>query len=245
MKDPIASIAEVVNRAEQRINALTPPGPSSVRDVVAKHSTPLFAAWRDVQAAVDALRVGVAATRGDTRWADAERQRQVDAIVNTASTTITASIAVMQSQAQALETALSPMADMRRPEPVDAASEARLANMKADVQLVTSPLGNEGDATDRLLRYLDDASANADELGVWLIASSGWPAMLIESRNFNVARFEQRLDEAVSRLIQGDAATARRVVAELRGGEGLTQAIHAASHYVSLSFVDLGVKVAA
>lgn len=247
--DPLAMVAGVVDRVERRITGLIPNpniySDGQVRNLMLRTTGPLFEAWRIVQATAAGLRTAVPAVRGDTRYSEAERQRQVEELTAAASATITAAVNTMQTRADELERGLTPLGDVARPTPVDAAQEARIANLKADMTMVLAALGGADDVASRLLKFLTDANANGDQLTVWVIATSGWANMYVESRSFSVERWVQRLDDTIGQLLTGEAAAARRVLAELRGGDGLGVAIQAAQHWIRMSFGALGVKVVA
>ncbi|KAA1422501.1 hypothetical protein FE697_015315 [Mumia zhuanghuii] len=68
-----------------------------------------------------------------------------------------------------------------RPEPQDAAQEAALAGLKADLQMVLAPLTGS-QVPDRMVSRLERAIGDSDALASWLLASSRWPEDYLESR---------------------------------------------------------------
>jgi len=111
----------------------------------------------------------------------------------------------------------------QRPNPQDAAQEARIAGIKSDVLLLTSSImaadGTEGD-TDRLIDLLADALTTAvsdkDALTTWVLAGSGWVnGPFLKSRQWpqGVDAVGYFWDERTSEILAGQSAARTNLAA--------------------------------
>lgn len=137
-----------------------------------------------VDRALDAVQRGqidAATAKGQTIYTEQERNRRATVAINTAveeyAGAVASATAILDNTAADLQRAGVPL----RPQPADAAQEAALTNLRADLLMVLAAV--EPDAlANRLRDVYADAVASGDELRAWFIAGSSWPSDYMASR---------------------------------------------------------------
>jgi hypothetical protein len=154
--------------------------------------------WRTVEDSLDrlesalsALGADVVATYSDGDLTPEARTRRVAAVVQRRQA------GYEQARTRALTATRAMLSSLRRealparPTPADAAQEARLAGIKADVQMLTAHVEEPEELVAALSRVLTRAMGEDDELTVWLLAGSSWPEDFIAGRPWGPSQRQQ------------------------------------------------------
>ena len=179
-----AALVDTVNAAlEQYRRDRGPDGPS-----LAKVRT----TWRPVPDQLDGIdeaRATLAedilavATNGDLTQ-DA-RDRQIETLADVAWVRIKTAVADIHTRAQTMLDATRAAIYPARPEPADAAQEARLAGLKTDLRMSLDPVDDDNRVVDIIKARLARALTSRDDLAAWLLACSDWPADYLCARDFD------------------------------------------------------------
>lgn len=243
MTDPLGRVAAVVEEARVRMyeastNVLASPAGLALREAVWQ----VFTAWDGILDEVGKLPGAVATLTADPRFTPAARRAEVAKVVGEAQAACRALLDTMRTQADAVDRKLVALGVPARPTPVDATQEAHLAALKSDLRMVLDRLPDATSVVNRLVRALGDAIAAGDDLAVWLLAGSGWPALYLERFGEPgpfVASLEAETAELLDRTGSGDVAVARELLGVLRGQRGLLAAVQGAEVWLSITLSDL------
>ncbi len=151
----------------------------------------IFERWDSAQDAVDNIGQLVAMTYTTTDLTDEAKQRRAGEIVAGARAQVEADL---EAAGNALNTAVARLRQglvPPRPAPADAAQESALAGLKTDLRMLLDSVEPQ-EACARLAEQLAHYVSTGNALGVWLLASSDWPALYLRSRGagHDVARYD-------------------------------------------------------
>lgn len=247
--DPLDMVKGVVLEAKARLSAVVPDTASSTDTAAVRAARPLlrtaFTAWDTITETLQNLAAQLALVMNDARWSPGERDNQLRAAANTARATTSTAFDTMETSLEQLRVKLTALAGVQRPAPIDATQEATIAGLKADWQMVLNNVAG-ADVIDRLVTFARGALSSGDLLAGWVLTSSGWPALYLESRGLDdyVVRLDQELGALLDTTDAG-AAAARTVLAVIDSPKGLAGAIVGARTYLRMALDDLTLGVPA
>ncbi|MFC8731568.1 hypothetical protein ACFT5B_03825 [Luteimicrobium sp. NPDC057192] len=180
------TVTETVSSALSNVPfSLTEPGPTALR-AAATAWTPVPSAVQAIDATLTRVGKDVFNTATDRNLSAEGKAAQLQVVVSAARTTIEVETNTILTAATKVQSTLLAVAYPARPNPQDAAQEARLAGIKADLRMVLDPTG-PGELGARAGALLTRAIADKDTLTTWLLASSRWPEDYFVSRGADVA----------------------------------------------------------
>jgi hypothetical protein len=173
-----------------------------------------WAAVPDQLAAINATRVSlgdrIASIASDYDLTPAARDRQIEAVADVAWIAVKRAAADIEARVATMLDTTKAAIYPTRPEPADAAQEARLAGIKADVRMACDPLADGEKVLERVKTLLARALANGDDLAGWLLAASDWTPDYLESRGFGLQ--VPALRAAVDQVIERNAPDRRPAI---------------------------------
>jgi hypothetical protein len=137
-----------------------------------------------VQAALDALQTGTTAAataHGQAQYVPAERSRRAAEALTEARTGFDRSHAAAGAALDEVTRLVRAAGLPPRPAPADAAQEAALANVRADMRMILDAVP-AGQLAERIVELTGEAAANRDALTTWLLAGSPWAGRYLASR---------------------------------------------------------------
>ena len=232
------------DRIESRLTAIVP----EVDPVVRSHSTSpvgiLAGAAIEMivtsfDAADDALVQAGATITNAGLMAPLARRLMMSNAANDVSNTIAALLATATAAADALAVKLTKLALPPRPPATDLVlQEAQLAATKSDVQMfldrVTSP--NLASQTAALIA---DYASQGDDLAVWLLTGSPWPALYFKSRGVELDDLTSQIPKAIGGVDDPEQVLARQILAAFDGRSGLRALIVVAIALANVGAADL------
>lgn len=245
MRNALQALQEVIDRGRRNVTAALEGRSGPGFDTARARAGELFAQWSTMVATLADAGGRVQVVLTDPALRPAAARERANSIVAETRAVADGALAAMRADARSILAAVEPLARPARPEPADVVQEARLAGIKSDVTMALAGLDAAATVA-RLVRFAADAVADGDALMLWVVASSGWPALYLE--RFDppwTAVFEERLAEVLDRDATGDVAAARRVLAELRGTYGINAVLQGAEHYIRTALNDVAAGVAA
>ncbi len=187
----------------------------------------------------------VRTTLTDPALVPAQREKDAAALVAAARTSAQANLAAMKVDADRIVNTLRPLAMPPRPTP-DAVQVAELTRREQQLRMVLDSLATD-DVIARLEQLLREAVAHHDDLAVWHLTSSGWPALYLESRGLRswVGQWDQASSSIAAGVLGEDAAAARQLLDAVDNADyNLATALLAADHFVRFAFDGLTLVVA-
>lgn len=227
-------VREIIDRAKRGLSDAVPdtliPGePEAVR-----FSRPLirtvFDTWSNIEDQLRQAVPDIATLLADNRFVPEERNRQTAALVDTLRRDVEASMNTIDQAVTKLQTRLSGLARPARPQPADAAQEAALGNLRTDLRMVLDRTPTD-ELVNRLLDRVRTYTVEGDPLGLWLLASTDWPQMYLESRlgrdmaDLHAVRFTAGLPQAHAAGDTEGVTAARRILNYVEGTKGLAGAV--------------------
>lgn len=174
--------------------------------------------WARAEDALAALTGRVATIRQDPRLTPEARSTDVRAAVQQVRDVVDDELGTIERELGRLADRLRRETLPARPQPEDAAQEAALANLKTDLRMVLDATPASG-LVHELLELLAQYQAANNQLAVWLLAVSDWPALYLRSRGRDTVEWTARLPHVLAGLA-GDAADKRLALALLDVVEG-------------------------
>lgn len=118
---------------------------------------------------------------------------------------------------------------VQRPQPADAAQEAALGNLRADLRMLLDHLKG-GDITARLAELAGEAAANSDQLRTWFLSATEWPTDYLTARGLagDAPQGRHMISQAIAPHMgkeRGQALTGYRLTEE--GKKGLRRLVDA------------------
>lgn len=186
-----ASLIDRVTRTKPAWDHIFPRWESELGDLstkatdLHKASAPLlrdfFAAVDRALEAVERGAIDAATARGNTIYSEQERARRATVATNEAAEVYARHYATAAGLLERLSADFQRAGVPSRPQPADAAQEAALTNLRADLRMLLDP-ASEADLPNRFRDAYADALAAGDELRAWFLAGSQWPADYLTSR---------------------------------------------------------------
>jgi len=176
-------------------------------------------------------------TLTDPAFVPAQREKDAAALVAAARASAQANLAAMKVDAERIVNMLRPVALPSRPT-ADAVQVAELSRRESQLRMVLDSLASD-EVIARLEQLLRDAVAHHDDLAVWHLTSSGWPALYLESRGLRpwVALWDQSSSSIAAGVLGDDAAVARQLLDAVDNADyNLATALLAADHFVRFAF---------
>lgn len=164
-------------------------------------------------------------TNANTRLSDSGRAETITEMATAVRQRIESATADVLSRTQQILTITKATALPSRPGPQDAAQEAALAGIKADLRMLWDPKASD-ELSGLMRRSLGRAIGEDDRLTTWLLASSNWPLDYLESRGRAAQGQTQAWPEIVAAELDAgggsaslsDARRTYRLLADGRSG---------------------------
>lgn len=199
--------------------------------------------WAEVEATLKAGALQVAAIWGDTRLTLEARRAGANEAITELRAFIDEHLEAMRTQTDELIDELRRRLRPPRPEPADAAQEAAIGNLKDDLRMVLDGVP-PAELVQRLLDELRDAVHDGDDLAVWLLAASPWPARYFKGRG--VPARARMFDQEAADIVAGDADDQARANARLlealEARDGLRGALIGMSHFARMRLNQLAAR---
>ena len=241
---PTAILQADFDRVASRLAAIVPEIDPAVR---AGSSSPvgvlagaaLQVIIESFSAADDAIfQAGATITNAGLSSPLAMRQMMSDA-ANRVSNTIAGLLATATAAADALAVKLNRLAVAPRPATTDPVlQEAQVSAIKADVAMVLDRCSTANLAT-TTAGLIADFASQGDDLAVWLLASSTWPAMYFQSRGVALDSLTCLIPKALGGADDPEMVLARQILAAFDGRSGLRALIVIAIALAQVGETDL------
>jgi hypothetical protein len=146
-------------------------------------------AWIPAPGALETIRItlaafaeGIFAIRSDQSLTEAAKASRVAALETSARAGLDRQAGIVRSAITKVLETLRASAYPARPTPQDAAQEAALAGIKADIQMVFAAMDAPAEIFNSMASRLSRAISDNDKLATWLLAASRWPEDYFASR---------------------------------------------------------------
>jgi len=241
--DGLTRLEDVITGVFTSLRRVVPTQPTSDEPAAIVTARPqvaeLEARWATIRDIVDQRRRSeLLAIVNDATLVPAERVRRRDQVLADMATTVDGALDDIERIGATLRDAMTRVGQPPRGA-VDAASEARLTNLKADAKMTLDAIRGEADIAARLMQFLREAIAAGDYLAVWLFGTAPWPRLYLEARG--APERAAIWDIEAGRVLDAasptsNAAAARAVLTSLDGATGLLALVLAVRKWARYTF---------
>jgi hypothetical protein len=178
-------------------------------------------AWNAADDALDQAEATIVTAGMNTALSAFARRQQMNAAAAQVSTTVAGYLATATTTADRLAVTLARTALPPRPATTDPAlQEALIAAVKADVQMVLDR-AHAGQLPVVAAGLVADYVAAGDNLAVWVLTASPWPALYFKSRGVAVSDFTTLISKAVAGADDPEQTRARQILDAFNGSSGV------------------------
>lgn len=137
---------------------------------------------QQIETALTGLGEAIVQISFDGRLSPEAKRDDLAAATAAARLQINGATAEITTRADRIVEVLRTAAFPARPGVADAAQEARISGLKADLRMVWDPVGADQELVQAITESLQRSIGDDDELQSWLIASTRWPEDYLRSR---------------------------------------------------------------
>ena len=199
----------------------------------------VFALWDTALTVLEVADLKAASILGDTRLTAAVRAEDAGEVLTESRQTVDEALADATSESEGLIASLRRRSLPERPEGDLTSQETVLAGLKSDLRMVLDPTPSHSIRSE-MADLLAEYAASGNDLAVWLLTASDWPALFYRSRGETDQLWRLNDVPRILEPVDGDTRKkAARLLVEVDGAGGLTGSLIIFRQLAEVAFRDL------